>query len=366
MTKQEEKILEIIKSNPTIEQSDIADILGISRSTVAVHISNLQKQGYIKGKGYIINNDSYVLGIGAANVDVYGKSRIKIRTHYDHPADISSNVGGVTKNILTNLSKLNTSTKLITAVGDDGYGTTIFNDCKLCNIDTSDIIHIKGQSSGVFLQVQDENNDMYLAICDMSVLEKLTPEYIASKKNALLNAKVVLLDPSLRLDTIETIINICKNKVPLYMDPISDNYALKIKRYIGEFDTVKPNKTELESLSGITIKNDDDLYKACDSLLKKGVKNIYVSMGKDGILYMNANGNRIKRKLKPVTKMVNASGAGDAAMAAIIYGTINDFNTEKIIDYSLAAGIAAILSPETINSQMSVELLNKILKENKK
>lgn len=366
MTKQEKRILEIIQANPTIEQSDIADLLGIKRSTVAVHISNLQKQGYIVGKGYIINSDTYVLGIGAANVDVYGKSRIKIRTHYDHPADISSNVGGVTKNILTNLSKLNTSTKLITAVGDDGYGTTIFNDCKLCNIDTTDIIHVKNQSSGVFLQVQDENNDMYLAICDMSVLEKLTPEYIKSKKRVLLNSKVVLLDPSLRIDTIEEIISICKDRVPLYMDPISDNYALKIKPYIGEFDTIKPNKTELENLSGVSIKSDADLYKACEKLIKKGIKNIYVSMGKDGILYMDSQGNKIQRKLKPVTKMVNASGAGDAAMAAIIYGTINNFETEKIIDYSLAAGIAAILSPETINSKMSVELLNKILKENKK
>lgn len=365
MTNQEEKILEIIKNNPLIEQNEIADILGITRSTVAVHISSLQKQGYIVGKGYIINNDGYVLGIGAANVDIYGKSRIKIRSHYDHPADIGTNVGGVTKNIITNLARLDTNTRLITAVGDDSYGKYILEDCKINNIDTSDVIVVNGKSSGVFMQAQDENNDMYLALCDMSVLDSISPEYIQSRKNLLLNAKLILIDTSLRLDTIETILDICKDNVPIYIDPISDNYAQKIKPYIHRFTCVKPNKSELENLSGIKINSDSDLYKACTKLIDKGLKKIFVSLGKDGILYMDDQGNKIKRKLKPVTKMVNASGAGDASMAAVIYGTVNSLKIEKTIDYGLAAGIAAIKSEKTINDNMSINLLNRIIKENK-
>ena len=51
MTKKEKEILEIIRENPLIEQSEIARLLDISRSTVAVHISSLQNQGYISVKG---------------------------------------------------------------------------------------------------------------------------------------------------------------------------------------------------------------------------------------------------------------------------------------------------------------------------
>jgi len=365
MTKQEEKVLEIIKANPTIEQNEIGKLLGIKRSTVAVHITNLQKQGYIKGKGYIVKSEPYVLGIGAANVDVYGKAKIKIRKHYDHPAYIISNVGGVSKNILTNLSKLQINTKLITAIGNDGYGNTIVDDCKKNNIDETNILRVSNKSSGVFMQVQDENNDMYLALCDMSVLDDIDPQYIESKKKLILNARLIMIDSSLRLDTIEKIIEIASNKVPIYVDPISDNYALKIKKYVGEFTCIKPNRTELENLSGIKIKNNKDLYVACDKLINKGLKKIYVSLGKDGILYMDNQGNKIIKKFKPVTKMVNASGAGDAAMAAIIYGTVNDLKVENIIDYALAAGIAAINSDKTINEDMSTRLLDKIIKENK-
>lgn len=365
MTKQEEKILEIINNNPLIEQSEIAKLLKIQRSTVAVHISNLQKQGLILGKGYIVNKNNYVVGIGAANIDIYGKSKIKIRTHYDHPADINSSIGGVARNILTNLARLDVNTKFITMVGNDDNGNIIIHDCKRNNIDTSNITKVNNYATGTFLQIQDENNDMYLAVCDMSVLDTITPKYIRSKRNILLNSKLVLIDSSLRTDTIEEIINICKDNVPIYVDPISDNYALKIKNYAGSFTCIKPNKTELENLSGMQIKNDKDLYSACQKLLDKGLEKIFVSRGKDGILYMDNQGIIIEKKLKPIEKMVNASGAGDACMAAILYGIVNELKIEKTIDYALAAGISAVTSKTTINENMSVSLLNRILKENR-
>ena len=67
MTNKEKEILEIIKSNPTIEQSEIAKIMNISRSTVAVHISSLQKQGYLLGKGYIISDRRVIQNILSQN-----------------------------------------------------------------------------------------------------------------------------------------------------------------------------------------------------------------------------------------------------------------------------------------------------------
>lgn len=365
MSKQEEKILEIIKNKPTIEQSEIAKLLGIKRSTVAVHISNLQKKGYIKGKGYILSEENYVLGIGATNIDIYGKSKIKIQTHYDHPATIVSTVGGVTRNILTNLSKLNVNTKIITAIGNDDNAHTVINDLNKNKIDSSNVIVVENDATGVFMQVQDENNDMYLAVCDMSPLNSITREYIIKNKKLLLNAKIVLIDSSIKEETIEAIINICRDKVPIYADPISDNYAKKLKPYVKYFTALKPNKTELENLSGIKIVNDSDVEKACNKLINSGLKKIFVSEGKDGILYIDNQKVKIKRKLNQVKKMTNASGAGDASMAAIIYGAVNNLPIEKTLDYALAAGIAAIKSNTTINEELSINMLNKILKENK-
>ena len=365
MTNKEKEILEIIKSNPTIEQSEIAKIMKISRSTVAVHISSLQKQGYLLGKGYIISDDNYVVGIGACNVDVYGTSKIKIRTHYDHPADIKSSVGGVMRNIICNYTKLSGKAKLITAYSNDSYGKTIVDDCHFHNIDINDSLLVENKSSGIFMQIQNEHNDMYLAICDMSILENMTPTYIRHKKKVITNARIVVIDPSLPDKTIEEIIKICKGKVPIYTDPVSDNYALKLKKYLPEFELIKPNIHELSNLAGMKIETKADQEKACKKLLQKGVKKVVVSLGKDGILYMD-NHQMIRRKLKEEKKMVNASGAGDALMAALLCGEVSGLSIDDTLDLSLAAGIAAIRSDSTINEEMSLELLDSIIKENKK
>lgn len=309
--------------------------------------------------------NNYIVGIGAANVDVYGKSKIKIRTHYDHPADIFSNAGGVTRNILENYALLGGEAKLLTAIGDDSYGHVITDSCNRVGIDVSNVLIEKGATSGVFMQIQDENNDMYLAICDMSILNNLNSKYINDNKDLILNARAVLFDPSISHDSIEALLDLCCEKVETYCDPISDEYALKIKPYISRIDCIKPNKTELECLSGIKINNDEDLLLAAKTVIEIGVKKLFVSLGKDGILYMDNAGTCIRKKLKPVENMVNASGAGDALVATILFGYSKEYAIEDIIEYGLAAGAAAIMSSSTINPDLSLDLLNKILKENK-
>ncbi len=46
---------------------------GITRSSVAVHISNLMKKGCIAGKGYIVTRSPYVTVVGGMNMDIGGR-----------------------------------------------------------------------------------------------------------------------------------------------------------------------------------------------------------------------------------------------------------------------------------------------------
>ena len=54
MTQRERQILNWIEADPMISQQELAERAGITRSSVAVHISNLMKKGCIAGKGYIV------------------------------------------------------------------------------------------------------------------------------------------------------------------------------------------------------------------------------------------------------------------------------------------------------------------------
>ena len=51
VTEREAEIFRILQQHPSISQNELAAQLGIARSSAAVHIANLQKKGYILGKG---------------------------------------------------------------------------------------------------------------------------------------------------------------------------------------------------------------------------------------------------------------------------------------------------------------------------
>ena len=298
-----------------------------------------------------------------ANLDIYGKSLIDLKPKYDHPSKIITSVGGVTRNVLCNLSLLKIKTKLLATIGEDMFGKIILEDCIKNNIDINNILKIKNESTGVFMQIFDNKNDMHMALCDMSINKNITKDYLIKNENLLKNAKIIFFDPSLPDESIKYLIDNFGQKI--YLDPLSDEYARKIKPYINKIFAIKPNKTELEILSDIKINNEDDLNKACEILINKGIKKLYVTFGDKGALFFSKE-KKIRKKFKPVEKMVNASGAGDSFFATVIFGNIKNLKEEKSLELAMAAGILTVKSSETISPDLSLENLQKIINEENK
>jgi len=104
MTQREKQILDLIAANPMISQQELADSLNITRSSVAVHISNLLKKGYIAGKGYVLRTGSYAVVVGGVNVDIGGCSFAPLVDADSNPGKVSISLGGVGRNIAHNMS----------------------------------------------------------------------------------------------------------------------------------------------------------------------------------------------------------------------------------------------------------------------
>ena len=149
---------------------------------------------------------------------------------------------------------------------------------------------------------------------------------------------------------------------PLYVDPVSTAWARELRPFIGRFDTVKPNRMELAALTDRPVGTMAEIEDACDALLAQGVRRVFVSMGADGMLYRGPEGMIYERSL-PFGGMVNATGAGDAAMAGIIHATKRGLDARRIVQYAMAAGMVAIASPDTISREMSPAAIETMIKE---
>ena len=64
----------------------------------------------------------FTAGIGAANMDLHGRSRAALILHDSNPGFLHTSPGGVTRNILENLSRMGEKTALFSAIGNDLYG----------------------------------------------------------------------------------------------------------------------------------------------------------------------------------------------------------------------------------------------------
>lgn len=117
-------------------------------------------------------------------------------------------------------------------------------------------------------------------------------------------------------------------------------------------------------MTGCEISGDADMERAADVLLERGTYCIVVSMGQRGCYWADRSGAKFYAALRPVSQMVDATGAGDAFMAGLLYAYLHRFPPERAARWALAAGIIAVTSAGTVSPGMSAELVNKILEEN--
>ena len=357
MTQREQEILRLIQADPMIQQQDIADKLGIARSSVAVHISNLTKKGYIAGKGYVLRSGSYAVVVGGVNVDIGGRSHAPLIAADSNPGTVSVSLGGVGRNIAHNVSLLGADVRLLAAYGDDLHGQQVESSCAGLGIDLSHGLKVSGGTTSTYLYLTDEQGEMALAVSDMSICEKITPEYLAEKSTVLDNARVVVADTNIPAESLRWLAENCA--APLFIDPVSTTKAEKIRGILGKVHTLKPNKLEAELLSGIPIRNKADLEKAAEKLLSTGLQRLFISLGGDGALAADETGCYWLKTIPG--NMVNTTGCGDAFMAALVWSYLEGLSLEDSARAGLAAGSIAMESEQTINPNMSAEALKQRL-----
>lgn len=362
MTQRERQVLQLIETDPMISQQGIADKLGITRSSAAVHISNLMKKGYIAGKGYVLRSGSYAVVVGGVNVDIGGRAFAPLVAADSNPGQATVSLGGVGRNIAHNMSLLGLDVRLLTAYGDDLHGERVAASCSELGIDLSHALRVAGGTTSTYLYLADPEGEMALAVSDMTICDKITPAYLAANQAILQNAQVIVADANIPADSLVYLAETCT--APLFVDPVSTAKAEKLRPILSRIHTLKPNRLEAELLSGVRIHSRADVEKAADALTGLGVHRMFISLGADGV-YAAMGSQRLWLANIP-GHMVNTTGCGDAFMAALVWAYLEGSDLETTAKAGLAAGSIAMESPETINPQMSAPALKKRMLQSQK
>jgi pseudouridine kinase len=362
LTQREKEILRIIKKNPMISQEELAKMLGISRSAVAGHIANLMKKGFILGRGYVVRDLKGVTVIGGANIDIKGKPYKELKQHTSNPGYINIAPGGVGRNIAHNLAQLNVPVTFLSVVGNDDEGRRLLEETRQAGVNVEQVVISNTRRTGIYLAILNAIGDMDIALSGMDILEELNIQYLESKIEVIKNSEIVVFDSNIPEESIRYVAELCyNNNIPIVVEPVSIDKAKKLKGVLDKIDYITPNKEELESITGMSIADDKEMKKAVKYLRDKGVKNVIVTLGERGV-YISSE--ELEKFIEPYkTEIVDATGAGDALTAGLVYGIFNGYSLEVSVKMGLAAASLTISSPYTVNPFLNENQLKNMVKE---
>lgn len=294
-----------------------------------------------------------VLIIGAQNIDIYARTNDEYTLHDSNLAKLHIAFGGVARNIVENIKRMDNKVSFLSVFGDDHFSNTAKTSLENMDVDISNSLLVKDASNSVYLGVMDKDNDLFLGLNDMDILEKLTSQYLKTKFEYIDSFDILVIDNNLTKESIEYLLIAYNHKV-IVMDAVSTKKVVKIANLLNYIDLLKVNQLELNKLS-----SKPSIELQIKDLLSKGVKELLVTnQGNDIILASNKE-TTTSTPIK-ITKIVNASGAGDAFLSGFVHGMIHGLNKEEKLMYAKKLAYITLLSHNSTNELLSKESVEKI------
>jgi pseudouridine kinase len=294
-----------------------------------------------------------VVIIGGAVIDFFAYPHQKMILHDSNPGYIKKSLGGVGRNIAENLARLDIDTTLITVIGNDEMGKTILDACKKIHIR---MVHKSVETTPIYLSVMDEFNEDLIGVAAMDQILELDEAFLASVQYATDAADILVVDTNLSENAMKYIFTELDQDI--YVDAISSQKAIKIRPFLHKIHGLKLNLLEAELLTGIIYETMEDLNKMGDYLIERGVREVFITLGKEGAYYTNIR-EAVFRNAIPV-QVKNGIGAGDAFFAGALYAKARQ---KDPLAYAMVNAYLNLQADAAVSDQLSVELIEKTKKE---
>lgn len=310
-----------------------------------------------------------IVVIGGANIDIQGQSFSGFIPGDSNPGAISRTAGGVGRNIAENCARLGLSVALVSAFGDDEGARWLEDSCNEFGVSTSESLHVPGPSA-TYLCLLDGDGSLAGAVADMGIMEALSPEFLSGKAGLFDGARAIVADANLPAASLRWLAlkygRIAQRRADeasplLFLDPVSSAKAVKAQGLSAAFDCIKPNLAEARVLSGSSSERLEEIVKKME-MEGNMPGELFISLGAEG-LFFAGQGKRGQVGLPPAEKLpkvTSRSGAGDAAMAAIVWASLAGKGMAAKARLALAAAVLASASKATVSNDMTVAGLQTI------
>ena len=285
-----------------------------------------------------------ILVIGDIMLDNYfvGKSN-RISPEAPVPILLESNtkkVPGGASNVALNLIAARQKVSLMSVVGNDKGADELLNILKNNSVDTSLILKDKNRITTVKNRFIGQNNIQMFRFdqeCTVNITDELCERFYSLLEQNINKYDLIIISDYnkgfLSEKNTSKFISIANNNnVKVLIDIKEPNYNKYKNAYL-----LKPNLHELANITNIDINSENDIFNACDLLMKNtSCKYVLVTRGKDGMSLFD--GKKLTNIECMSHEVYDVTGAGDSVISYLAVGLLNGYS---LIDSSYISSYAA-------------------------
>eukprot|EP01080_Neovahlkampfia_damariscottae_P002554 gene2554-3516_t len=232
------------------------------------------------------------------------------------------NFGGKGSNQAAMIAKLCSRPHLnfITCLGNDEDGRNMkenFKKLKFKNVDTNTFLLQETNTTIAQVIVEETGNNRIVLTTGAN--DFLVENHFNKNWENIKTCSIALFQLEINPDVVLYSLKKAKSE-GIYTifnpAPARKNLSEEFYKYT---DLIAPNETEAEILTGIEIKTIEDAIKSATILQSKGVKEILITLGSNGCLYLDSSGKSFHIPSCKVDKVVDTTGAGDCFLGTLTY-----------------------------------------------
>jgi len=300
--------------------------------------------------------------IGGASMDIKGRPLGRLVLNTSNRGTLEKSTGGVALNIALSLARLGSVPRFISLRGNDPEGDFIAEECRKSGLDPALLIQAEGKKTAVYQAVLDERGELSVGIAAMEIYDSLTPVLLAPFEMMLREAPLVIADANPPAATLHYLAGVCRRfHVPLFIEPTAADKCTRIFPHVRGITYLSPNLEELEALHGCPLCSYEEILRASRALVEKGVCHVFVTLGREGVLWVNAEGSVHQNTMEMDAKDV--TGAGDAFVSGLVWAMMQGISLKDALGYGIAASLLTIQVYDSVHPHLCAELLKSARKE---
>ena len=265
--------------------------------------------------------------------------------------------GGKGSNQAIAAARLNGDISFITKMGKDSHSEIAFDLYKEAGVKTHSIIQDEKLFTGVAGIMIDENGNNAINIIS-GAAEHLVNNDVDNQIETIKNSEIFLTQMETPDET--TIYALKKAKENGCTTILNPAPARKIdEENFKLIDFFTPNETEAEFYLNKKIKTESDIKNAGQELLKKGVKNVIITLGEKGVYFANNEQNFFLDAFKLKDPVIDTTGAGDAFNGALTVSLASNLEIkEALIFANKIAGISTTKLGAAASMPFTKDIIN--------